>query len=93
MERTASWDLILAEWCNGNTNDSDSFIPGSNPGSAATYKRDCIKSSPFFFAKQYGFYAVPESYAPPVNHFLPISPPSPRFLHKTFLSVANAVFL
>ena len=26
----------IAEWCNGNTNDSDSFIPGSNPGSAAT---------------------------------------------------------
>ena len=24
-----------AEWCNGNTNDSDSFCPGSNPGSAA----------------------------------------------------------
>ena len=27
--------LDIAEWCNGNTNDSDSFIPGSNPGSAA----------------------------------------------------------
>ncbi len=25
-----------AEWCNGNTNDSDSFILGSNPSSAAT---------------------------------------------------------
>ena len=25
----------LAEWCNGNTNDSDSFILGSNPSSAA----------------------------------------------------------
>lgn len=24
-----------AEWCNGNTNDSDSFILGSNPSSAA----------------------------------------------------------
>ena len=26
----------IAEWCNGNTNDSDSFILGSNPSSAAT---------------------------------------------------------
>ena len=28
-----------AEWCNGNTNDSDSFIPGSNPGSAASKEK------------------------------------------------------
>ena len=27
----------IAEWCNGNTNDSDSFILGSNPSSAAIF--------------------------------------------------------
>jgi hypothetical protein len=28
-------DLLDAEWCNGSTNDSDSFCLGSNPSSAA----------------------------------------------------------
>ncbi len=30
--------VIVADLCKGSTNDSDSFCPGSNPGSAATKK-------------------------------------------------------
>ncbi len=37
----AGW--IFAEWCNGNTNDSDSFIPGSNPGSAASKETSFVR--------------------------------------------------
>ena len=29
--------MAIAELCKGSTNDSDSFSPGSNPGSAARY--------------------------------------------------------
>ena len=35
------------EWCNGNTNDSDSFILGSNPSSPATCLHgQAVKTSP-----------------------------------------------
>ena len=40
--------LTLAELCKGSTNDSDSFSPGSNPGSAASTCRhgQAVKTSP-----------------------------------------------
>ena len=38
----------IAELCKGSTNDSDSFSPGSNPGSAASICRhgQAVKTSP-----------------------------------------------
>lgn len=39
----------IAEWCNGNTNDSDSFILGSNPSSAATKNICSISDKCFLF--------------------------------------------
>ena len=40
--------LTIAELCKGSTNDSDSFSPGSNPGSAASTCRhgQAVKTSP-----------------------------------------------
>ncbi len=37
----------VADLCKGSTNDSDSFCPGSNPGSAAIkiYRINALKSS------------------------------------------------
>ena len=49
----------IAEWCNGNTNDSDSFILGSNPSSAATktFVRIFRQRFLFLFLFLFSFYS------------------------------------
>src|SRR5688572_15373900 len=39
----------FARWCNGSTNDSDSFCLGSSPSRAATFSRGSMKASHDFY--------------------------------------------
>ena len=41
--------VIVADLCKGSTNDSDSFCPGSNPGSAANKKSYSFMDNFFYF--------------------------------------------
>ena len=42
--------VIVADLCKGSTNDSDSFCPGSNPGSAATKKLSFMDNFFYFYS-------------------------------------------